>query len=234
MTAFRTETEDLVKSNLKTAFRASLFRILPAAVIASLGFWWTPTPGMAAPEIAPRSEDQLHFKLGAASTAGFFVNVGSAGGAAPIVGGFRIRALLGIGEDFAFGPVLGTELDYSEFNVLFSSYGLGARGYLIGSGFPHKDSHPWGESESIDRFSLHLGAEMLNNSFFIGSNSSETSQTLTGSFLTLGGTTGIEYRLSRKVELTFDFNYGLATFAASDDRFRLNGYSLGFGLNYIW
>jgi hypothetical protein len=205
-----------------------------AAVFVSISTSLFYSQVRAATESAPAPESPMDFKFGAATTAGFFVNAGSAGGAAPVVGGFRVRALFGVGESFAIGPVFGAELDYSSFNLLFSSYGVHARTYLIGAGFPHRQSHPWLEGQSINRFAMHLGAEVLNNSFFIGSNATETSQTLTGGFLTIGPAVGIEYRLSQKLELTADIVAGLLSFASSDNRIRLTGYSFGVGLNYIW
>ncbi len=206
---------------------ASLF-VASGAALANATSASVPLENPALPE------ESLKLKFGAGTAAGFFVNSGSAGGSAPIAGGIRLRALLGIGDSFAVGLVSGTELDYQQFNVLFGSIGLHARRYLIGSGFPLRESHPWIQTESIDRFGLYAGAEVLNNTFFIGSNSSETTQTLTGTFLTLGFNGGVEYRLSRNFELAVDLSYGLASFASSDDRIRLNGYALGLGVNYLW
>ena len=193
-----------------------------------------PHPGSRTKDAFAGESKGIGLKFGAATTFGLLVNSGTNGGSSLTQGGIILKALFEPAPDFAMGPVFGGEFDYINSNVLLSYLGVQTRWYLLGNGFPRDSRHPWLNSERLSRFAWSVGADFLASTFFLGSNQSETTQSLTGNYQVLNACTGLDLRLSRHLEVNLDFSAGLLTFSASDDRIRIQGYIGSLGLSYLW
>ncbi|OFZ81318.1 MAG: hypothetical protein A2583_10345 [Bdellovibrionales bacterium RIFOXYD1_FULL_53_11] len=214
---------------LVAAFFLALL-VLPHAFNASGA---EPYPGISAtyaPKFALRSDN------------GTLTNHGTAGGTSSVMLGVDVAFLYYWNSWLATGAGYRADFDYANYNLPHNGFNFMNRYYFWGQGTWSRVQRGSVISERHDRWAFYLLTELAQRNYFIGSNISKLQETnqnadssvLTGSYLGINVGGGIDFRLSRHFEITFETNYGLYTFASSDDRIKVKGLLFIGGINYVW
>jgi hypothetical protein len=156
-------------------------------------------------------------------------------GAALSFGGLSLQYGLFVLPQLALQVGYRAEFDYAAFSVPLHGPDVGARYYFWGSGAQRALNWGEGEIEKRNRFNFYATTELGLRFFYLGGNTQELPDTtLTGSFAIFGAGAGMDVVLTPVLDLNVELNGGFLPFAASDNRIRVQAYSLIVGVSFLW
>lgn len=132
---------------------------------------------------------------------------------------------------------IGTDLyfNYSDGSVSLFGVKLGYRHYYWGVGYPEIVHTEYIQGEGLTKYAGYYGIELKRYTYFLGSNVLEENDfEQNGTFYNFNILTGIDYKLSRSLELNGEISYTLMPLASSDDRIKLSAIILYFGIAFLW
>jgi hypothetical protein len=182
---------------------------------------------------AQANEPAQSSKLSLRTSNGLLTN-GSTGSAFSL-GGLAFQYARFFTPKFAVHGNYRFEFDYGSASVPIHGPDVGARYYFYGLGAPVRRS---GEELTVTqrgRFAAYGLAEMGMRFFYIGSNTTDSPDTqLTGTYAIINLGAGADYALTPFLDLNAEFNAGILPFASSDNRIRVQAYSLLLGVSFLW
>jgi hypothetical protein len=151
-------------------------------------------------------------------------------------GGLNLSFHYFVSKIFSMGLGYRADLDFAAKNMPISGGFAAFRLYFLGNGTRIVSSQSDINSEIHDRWNLYGGLELGAFSYFDSSVRSDEQNDIirTGTFFASSAAVGTDIRITRNVEFNLEGNFGNLSFAASNTNFRLTGFQILFGLNYLW
>ena len=171
-------------------------------------------------------------KLTIRTSVGSLQNTGTLGGSTLTFGTLDFAYLYFLSPVIELGVGYHLDLDFGSGQAPFSGFNLNGRYYFKGQGtVVHSDSG-FVASDTHDTLAYYAGLELAQRSYnqFEAGN---LTQPISGSFVSLNGLLGTDFRITRSVELTAEAGMGFMSFA-SDERIKIQATVLQFGVNYVW
>lgn len=183
----------------------------------------------------PAGADELaqSSKVSLRTSNGLLANSGT--GSAFSIGGVALQYARFFTPKFALHANYRFEFDYGGGSVPIHGPDVGGRYYFYGLGAASRRS---GEELTVTqrgKFAAYGLAEIGMRFYYLGSNSTDSPDTeLTGNYAILGVGVGADYSLNSFLDLNAEFNAGILPFASSDNRIRVQAYSLLLGVSFLW
>ena len=173
-------------------------------------------------------------KLSLRTANGLLEDVGLKKGSAITLAGVNALYLHYASADTAIGLGYRANFDWSKGTVPTYGFFSTFRKYISGEGTHYQSEANDLTIERHDALAFYWAAEFAQSSYYLGSNPAQTTDTLTGTFFGLNGALGMDLRMNRHFELNVEANFGIISFAQSDNRYRLMGRLINAGVSYVW
>jgi hypothetical protein len=193
------------------------------------------------------AEDSVSYasKIAVRTSYASLSNSGTLGGSATLMGSLDLEYLDFLSPELCLAVGYHYDFDFSAGATPLYGFDLGGRYYFSGMGTVVERDLPYMKSEIHDQHAYYFGAEIAQRSFSSGASpatggsSSSTSSTnpinnVSGSYMDLNLLLGADWRMSRHIDLTGELNYGFMNFAATDQRVKIKGTAIQFGINYVF
>ncbi len=175
-------------------------------------------------------------KLSLRTGIGQLTNQGTQSGAAPTIGGFDLQYHYFLNSRLTAGFGYTSQFDLADNGVPVSGYELLGRFYFLHSGTREKSTENGWESSTHYQWSPYVGMFYGHRVYYLGPDnlSSDPVKQLTGTYGIINFTTGVDYRLDDKFELTGELSTSLATLVGADPRVKISETIIWMGLNYVF
>lgn len=163
-------------------------------------------------------------------------NLGTSGGSTSGGSGFNFAFTSFLTSELSVGVGYATSFNLTQNTMPTSGYYLQGRYYFMRPGTRVQESASWGTSSMHAGWTPYVGLAYQKNSYYLGSDplGTKASDSLAGSYSTGIASVGLDYRIDSQFEWNVEGTYSLLTFAASDERIRIQHMGVFFGINFLF
>lgn len=163
-------------------------------------------------------------------------NLGSSGGAASGGAGFDLSGTAFLTPRLSIGLGYSSSFNFSQSSMPINGYYLQGRYYYLRDGTRVQDRSTWGEMVSHPDMTPYVGMSYQKTNYYLGKDplGTKAADSLAGTYASGLLSLGLDYRIDSQFEWNLEGAYSLFTFAASDERVRIQSMGVYMGLNFLF
>ncbi len=175
-------------------------------------------------------------KVGVRFSSGMLVNKGPVGGSTFTYGGMNVFLQYYLTSSFSAGIGYKMEFDYASGTIPLRGLDFSSRYYVWGKGTNVIRKSGVEFSQVRDRLALYMGMGISQRDFYAYNPNAkdDDEKNIVGTYGGISLNPGIDFYISRHLELNIEGDVGVFTFAESNFRYRILPYLVYVGVSFVY